>query len=278
MPTHRIAHSPYGGLFQPTMTQAIRLLSSQPFNSTTTPPHTENEKKNLYLQIQDPFSTNISSYPTFSTTGHDLFPAPSGPPLHRHAWLHIHPEGKVHQPPPNTSPVMRYFKWGISRLILESDNCPEVVPMWIEGLDKCMNEERGWPRPLPRIGQDVKICFGDAIREDVFGDCRRRWRELVLAEEAAFATKAIKEKHLQEGGTVGFDIGIVPEESSLRDGREAVELREEVTRRVRRAVLDVRKSRGWEDEDPKVGLAETYRLEGEKAEGKMKDGSIVKDV
>src|SRR5438046_2122853 len=30
LPTHRLGHSPYGGLFQPTMTQAIRLLSRGP--------------------------------------------------------------------------------------------------------------------------------------------------------------------------------------------------------------------------------------------------------
>ncbi|KAJ4399834.1 Lyso-phosphatidylcholine acyltransferase, partial [Neurospora sp. IMI 360204] len=31
LPCHRLKHSPHGGLFQPSLTQAIRLLSSQPF-------------------------------------------------------------------------------------------------------------------------------------------------------------------------------------------------------------------------------------------------------
>ena len=49
--------------------------------------------------------------------------------------------------------------------------------------------------------------------------------------------------------------------------------------RVREAVLKVRRQRGLPDEDPKVGLMETYRCEGTgKREGKMDDGSWVKDT
>lgn len=49
--------------------------------------------------------------------------------------------------------------------------------------------------------------------------------------------------------------------------------------RVREAVLKVRRQRGLPDEDPKIGLMETYRCEGTgKREGEMDDGSWVKDT
>ena len=48
--------------------------------------------------------------------------------------------------------------------------------------------------------------------------------------------------------------------------------------RIRAAVLTVRRTRGLADEDPKVGLAETYAMEGSEGEGKKNDGSIVKDI
>ena len=64
----------------------------------------------------------------------------------------------------------------------------------------------------------------------------------------------------------------------LMYGEEAVELRKECTRRVREAVLEVRRLRGLTDEDPKCGLVETWENEGYKREGRMKDGTWVKDT
>jgi monolysocardiolipin acyltransferase len=165
----------------------------------------------------------------------------------------------VHQKGDKT---MRYFKWGVSRLILESEPCPAVVPIWIEGPDQIMHEERGFPRFLPRLFRDVSITFGEELDvEQTFGDLRERWKRLRLKEEAAAGKK--------------LEIGELSDE--LRYSNEAVELRKECTLRVRAAVLAVRRTRGHADEDPKVGLAETYRIEGGRGEGKKDDGSIVKD-
>jgi monolysocardiolipin acyltransferase len=61
----------------------------------------------------------------------------------------------------------------------------------------------------------------------------------------------------------------------LKFGSEAVALRKEVTMRVRMEVLKVRRSLGYEDEDPKLGLVETWIEEGPKKMGKMQDGSWV---
>jgi monolysocardiolipin acyltransferase len=264
LPTQRIQHSPFGGLFQPTVTQAIRLLSAGPFTEThnyerssqSPTPRQSFEKPDL----ADPFSAGSFTY---TTDGHDVFPSPSAYRNRRHAWVHIFPEGKIHQAP---DLHMRYFKWGIARMILEADPCPDVVPMWIEGMEQVMNEARQFPRFVPRIwGATISITYGAALdTEKVFGDLRDRWKRLYGKE-----MKRI-------GSADGLELGILTDE--LKYGKEAVKLREECTLRVRKEVLKLAKARGRSDEDPKWSLAETWRHEQGKLEGHMPDGSIVKDV
>ena len=163
---------------------------------------------------------------------------------------------------------MRYFKWGIARLILEPDVCPDVVPMWIEGNDEIMHENRAAPRWLPRAGKRCGVWFGENVggesEGNVFHELRERWRRLV--EDDGRKREAGQE----------LEIGVLSEE--LKYSPEAVKLREECTMQVRGAVLKVRKERGLPDEDPKEGLVETWRAEGGKREGVMDDGSLVKDT
>jgi monolysocardiolipin acyltransferase len=160
---------------------------------------------------------------------------------------------------------MRYFKWGVARLILEANECPDVVPIWLEGFDQVMHESRGFPRFLPRVGKDISITFGKKVdSEAVFGDMRRRWREIKAKAESASPESR------------NLPLGVLSEE--LLHGEEAVELRKEVTKKVRDLVLEVRRTRGRSDEDPKHGLAETWIEEGPQREGKMKDESWVRDI
>jgi monolysocardiolipin acyltransferase len=58
-------------------------------------------------------------------------------------------------------------------------------------------------------------------------------------------------------------------------GKEAVELRIEVARRVRAEIESLRRRRGYADEDPKQGAVETWRIEGPKTTGRMDDDSLV---
>jgi monolysocardiolipin acyltransferase len=254
LPTHRAMYSQHGGLFQPTVTQAIRLLSHGPFLASTFD-GTPNKKPNRSLRspdLSDPFT---GGHLTFTTNGEDTFPVPSAYRTRRHAWVHIFPEGRIHQ---HEEKVMRYFKWGVSRLILESEPCPDLVPIWIEGPDQVMNEERGFPKPLPRPFKEVSVTFGKKLDgEKAFGDLRARWKRMV-----------------ERDGSEDLPVGVLSER--LKHDPEAVKLREECTMRVRRAVLDVRRGRGLPDEDPKQGLAETYALEGRPGEGKKDDGSVVR--
>lgn len=256
LPTHRSAHSEFGGLFQPTIAQAIRLLSRGPFLQPTDPP-TKPNKSMRSPDVSDPFS---GGHLTFSTNGRDTFPSPAAYLNRRHSWVHIFPEGMIHQHEERT---MRYFKWGVSRLILESDPLPDIVPMWIEGPDLVMHETRTFPRFLPRPFKNVSITFGDKLDgEKVFGDLRARWQAMRARAEAKSG------EHLE--------VGVLND--TLKYSDEAVALRKECTTRVRQAVLDVRRTRGHPDEDPKAGLAETWKIEGPKREGEKDDGSWTKDT
>lgn len=263
LPTHRLKHSQFGGLFQPTMSEAIRLLSDCP-SAAQSSPIVQKEDKKASKSLGSPDVTDPFSNPnmTYSTNGLDVFPAPSGYTCRRYAWIHIFPEGFVHQHPQR---IMRYFKWGVARLVLEADECPDIVPIWIEGNDRIMAEDRGFPRFIPRLGQKVGIWFGTNVggdNESVFQEMRRRWQKLVQRD--------------RENGGSGH-----PDELSdeLKYGTEAVRLRVECTRHIRDAVLELRRQRGLPDEDPKSGLAETWRAEGGESEGGQKpDGSILKDM
>lgn len=233
------------------MTEAIRLLSAQPFSRIT-----ESETEKTSREIEDPFTAGELTY---TTDGKDTVPAHSRFQSRRHAWVHIFPEGRVHQ---REDRQMRYFKWGVSRLILESEPCPDVVPMWIEGFEQVYHEARESPRFLPRPGKQLSVTFGTRVdTEEAFGDLRRRWRALRAREEKGQPHR----------------IGELPE--SLKTGHDAEELRKECTMRVREAVLKLRRERGWPDEDPKARLVDTWREEGRmsKARGQMADGSWVRE-
>lgn len=103
---------------------------------------------------------------------------------------------------------------------------------------------------------------------NVFRELRERWRGLVERNRGAEEGRGDRERERE--------MGILVDE--LRYGKEAVELRIECTRRVRQEVLKVRRMSGLPDEDQKEGLVETWREEGPKEKGRMKDGSLVGDM
>ncbi|TPX12132.1 uncharacterized protein E0L32_007247 [Thyridium curvatum] len=290
LPMHRLQHSPDGGgLFQPTVTQAIRLLSSQPYgkplvgpsltpassssSQTTTPPAADS----------DPFTTGALTY---STTPTDRWPAPSAYPSNRHSWVHVFPEGLVHQHPDRG---LRYFKWGVARLILESEPAPDVVPIFVDGTDRIMPEDRAFPRFLPRLGQRVRVAVGDAVDfEQTFGDLRRQWAalaersarrrrwELRLLEDGGRRGKGGAAEEEEEGRREGTVTMMGELSDDLKYGAEAEAIRVEVAHRVRNEILKLRRSLGYPDEDPALGLAETWAKDPHKKQYKSNvDGSLV---
>ncbi|OTA60293.1 acyltransferase [Hypoxylon sp. EC38] len=246
LPTHRFQHSPHGGLFQATIPEAIRLLSSQPF---ATPIPAVSEESH---DVLDPFTSGELA---FTTTGTDRYVAPSIYSQNRYSWVHIFPEACVHQHP---KMFLRYFKWGVSRLILESEPMPDVLPMFIDGTQHIMPEDRRWPRFIPRFPAKFRVAFGELVdTEKVFGDLRARWQELVRKEKKMLAMGELTDE--------------------LKYGKEAVDLRIEVARRVRDEVMKVRKSLGYPDEEePGFELAETWAREPSKDRFKSNvDDSLV---
>ncbi|KFY85471.1 hypothetical protein V500_08366 [Pseudogymnoascus sp. VKM F-4518 (FW-2643)] len=271
LPTHRTAHSEFGGLFQPTITQAIRLLSAQPFltpEQALGSPQPSPSASPKSPDVVDPFSSNSLVYPiTYSTNGTDVFPAPSAYDSRKHSWVHIFPEGRIHQHP---ALAMRYFKWGVSRMILESEPLPDIIPIFIDGTQHVMHESRTFPRFIPRTGKKIKVVFGDSVDgEKVFGDLRRRWRALVEMQREALKNK---------GQDTTMEMGVLTE--GLKYNAEAVALRLEATQRMRNEVVKLRNSLGYDEEDPKNGLVETWIEEGRSGarEGHMKDDSWTKDT
>jgi monolysocardiolipin acyltransferase len=259
LPTHRLAYSPYGGLAQPAITQAIRLLSKGPFPVDPHRAAPESQHWSLRNVCVDPFSDLPTAY---TTNERDSHLAPSAYACNSYSWVHIFPEGKIHQAPQKT---MRYFKWGVARLILEANECPDVVPIWLEGLDQVMHESRGFPRFIPRTRKKINITFGRKVdTQAVFGDMRKRWQEIKAKAE----TNAPEVRNLPFGAL----------NDELLNGTEAVELRKEVTKKVRDLVLELRHSRGFPEEDPKEGLVETWMREGPRREGRMDDDSWVRDI
>ena len=254
------------------MTQIIRLLSDPHsngrVNSALTSP-TENAP-HIIIPHSDPFS---SSELTYSTTGSDSFSAPSAYPIRRFSWVHIFPEGMIHQHPDK---VMRYFKWGVARLILEAEPCPDVLPVWIDGPQQVMDDRRTWPRPIPRPGKDVSVTFGGLVdRDAVLEPFRERWRAL---KEKARQNRSRRLLQTGNNSTETEELGVLTDEE-LRYGPEAEKLRIDVTLAVRNEVLKLRRSCGLPDEDPKCGLAETFRLEGTRTrEGEKEDGSVVREM
>ncbi|KAI8883703.1 hypothetical protein K501DRAFT_333184 [Backusella circina FSU 941] len=86
-------------------------------------------------------------------------------------WIHIYPEAKVNQ----ESDKMIRFKWGIARLIMESDN-PYVIPIWHKGMEDA--------KPLydtPRLfNNDITIIFGEHVD---CSDIVQEWKQKKLTDE-----------------------------------------------------------------------------------------------
>jgi monolysocardiolipin acyltransferase len=257
LPTHRLKHSQHGGLFQPTFTEAIRLLSSPSTSPSSLPSSSSSSPGPITTaHLTNPYSKS------FSTNGQDVLPSPSIHAVNRHSWVHVFPEGAVHQ---HQSLETRYFKWGVSRLILESDPMPDVVPMFIDGFQHVMPEDRTFPRFLPRIRNRIRVAFGDTLdSEAVFGDLRRKWKELV-------------DRRRNGLGRLGGDesLGELRDEE-LRDGPEARAIRIELARRVRDEVMKLRKQMGYPDGDPSFAEADTWAKDKDEKKYKSAvDGSLI---
>ncbi|KAG9317176.1 acyltransferase-domain-containing protein [Chiua virens] len=91
--------------------------------------------------------------------------------LNQGHWLHMFGEGKVCQPNVYTRTDgiahLSRFKWGVGRIIMESNVPPLIIPMWLTGFDKLMPEHRPFPyKYFPKMGIQLGVTFGDPIPPD----------------------------------------------------------------------------------------------------------------
>ena len=120
----------------------------------------------------------VNRYPPFSPRGitqPSITHAASllSPPYN--SWVHIFPEARIWQAP---NLPMRFFKMGgISRLILEPETTPIVIPMFHSGMEQVMREFRAPGQFLPSTGKILHVRFGEAIPVSVLEPLRERWRK-----------------------------------------------------------------------------------------------------
>lgn len=197
-----------GGPFQPGIDMCVKLLSPEP------------ELK--YTAANKPYlvHTHPTSYPFWRQS----------------QWIHMFPEGYVHQALAPFHGTMRYFRWGTSRVILEPSRPPLVVPMYSYGLQAVFPEIKGvLPKP-----DKVIFKVGQPLDDDVIARYRQEWLDLCAKEGA-------------EGGSEDM-----PE--SLKTGDEAQELRSRLAGLLRSSVEKLRMEiPGMEPELPEFGEAEFWK-------------------
>lgn len=228
------------GPFQGSVDAAIRILSpDDTLDLEYTPGVAETSKPTLLQEFNLPEPNNsklLVKYvkPLPETTNCLMSKSPFI--RTKTSWFHVFPEGFVLQleEPHNNS--MRYFKWGVSRLILEATTTPVVVPIFSFGFEKISPEstaEEGIKRWLPNnFGAEVHMAFGEPVPDELLESYRADWRKLV-------------KKHIDPQNPSDM-----PE--TLKTGTEAQELRSNLAAELRDKVLSIRSQLGYfEPEDPR---------------------------
>ncbi|SCU83961.1 LAFA_0D07074g1_1 [Lachancea sp. 'fantastica'] len=160
-----------GGPFQGSIDASIRLLSPDDTLDLEWTPSWAQEEKETPQQKQISTVTELAKTYT--------------PPVKRSkpSWVHVYPEGFVLQLESPYANSMRYFKWGITRMILESTKAPIVVPIFSTGFEKIAPESAAGTkieRYLPRnFGAEIKVMVGSPINDEIIEAYRDEWKKLV---------------------------------------------------------------------------------------------------
>ncbi|ODV97683.1 hypothetical protein PACTADRAFT_36951 [Pachysolen tannophilus NRRL Y-2460] len=153
------------------------------------------------------------------------------------SWVHVFPEGFVCQLQQPHSNSMRYFKWGISRLVLEATRPPIVLPIFATGFEKIAPESAAEDiiqRYLPaNYGAEIKLTIGDPVDDDIIFKYRKEW-------------EALCEKYYDPENP--YDLS-----QRLKTGKEAKELRSRLAAEIRQNVLNIRDNHlGFRKEDSRL--------------------------
>lgn len=118
--------------------------------------------------------------------------------LNRYRWVHVYPEGRTWQEsghPPRRAdgrlclpgsdrcgPVgarLGPLKWGVGKLIAESETTPIVLPMFHTGMERVLPQEatnNDLLYSVPRVGQRICVLFGREVEVTDLVREYRRWR------------------------------------------------------------------------------------------------------
>ncbi|CCD23609.1 lysophosphatidylcholine acyltransferase NDAI_0B05760 [Naumovozyma dairenensis CBS 421] len=161
----------------------------------------------------------------------------TNPPIRRNkpSWVHVYPEGFVLQLHPPYSNSMRYFKWGITRMILESTKPPVIVPIFTTGFENIISEEseESFLKQLWKsFGTEINITIGDPLDNKLIDNFRNEWNQLV-------------EKYFDPENPTNLS-------TRLKYGEEAQDLRSRVAAELRNHVAKIRHDvRNLPKEDPR---------------------------
>ncbi|KAH3675500.1 hypothetical protein WICMUC_002691 [Wickerhamomyces mucosus] len=222
LPTDRFGAGP----FQGSIDGAIRLLS--PDDTLDLIYDGSEETNQRWLNIEKIIPIEVPNKIASKIQNEYISPIIRNKP----SWVHVFPEGFVLQLQPPFHNSMRYFKWGITRMVLESTRQPIILPIFSHGFEKIAPEsaaESLVQRYLPaNFGAEVKVVIGDPIDDSIIQNYRKEWLKLV--------------EKFNAGGTDLND--------KLKFDDLAKDLRSRLASELRRAVAKIRDETGeFEKED-----------------------------
>lgn len=225
------------GPFQPSLDAAIRIMSPDDTLDLEFLPLVKDVEKPVLIQrASSPSWRESSDLVAQKKSGANVLMSLSPFVRKKTSWFHVFPEGFVLQLESPHENSMRYFKWGVSRLILEATASPIVVPIFSYGFEKIAPEDsadKGISRWLPsNVGSEVHIHIGDALPDAQIEEYREKWRHL--------CAKYIDHNHPEDLN------------DELRNGSKVLELRSRIAADLREAVAGIRTQVGkFREEDPR---------------------------
>lgn len=153
--------------------------------------------------------------------------------------------------PPHQN-TLRYFHWGVSRLILEADECPTVLPIFSHGFEKVIPEDKheGY-KLLKQIGTTVHFGYGKVVDENILEEFRAKWRALVE-----------KEQQLQQKEPKDALVPLTDLTENLKYGPEAQQLRSDLAKYLYNTVGAVREDMGFPPQNPEFAEPEFWKPTG----------------
>lgn len=204
-------------------------------------------------------------------------------------WVHIFPEAFVHQVYPPHRYTLRYFKWGVARMILESTRPPIIVPIYAYGFDEVIPEDKEDDYNfLKRLGKSkLRVKVGQPLNDEDIAKFREEWIRLVEKEQHAQVEKVQKKIKTWKQTFYGLvpktswfwssvpangqkaeriDSNVIPiipgdMDKKLREGTEAEAIRGKVSKYLRSELEKLRVSIGFGPEQLDFGDPEFWNPE-----------------